>query len=60
MRYYGKDSKFPSKDLATAIRHITKTDQGRLKGHYLIGLEILEEQNQKEKPGETNLQLSDP
>ena len=28
----------------TAIRHIIKKDQGRLKGHYLVGLEILENQ----------------
>ncbi len=28
----------------TAIRHIIKQDLGRFKGHYLVGLEILENQ----------------
>lgn len=43
MRYYSKDSPYPSRDLATAIRHITKNESGRLKGHYLVGLEIIDE-----------------
>ena len=32
----------------TTIRHITMYDQGRCKGHYLVGLEILESQDRKE------------
>jgi hypothetical protein len=32
----------------TTIRHITMNDQGRFKGHYLVGLEILESQGRKE------------
>ena len=43
MRYYSHDSSHPHGDLATRIRHITKNDEGRLRGHYLVGLEILEE-----------------
>ena len=42
MRYYSDDSTLPHGELATQIRHITKNDEGRLKGHYLVGLEILE------------------
>ena len=43
MTYYSNDSSHPHGDLATKIRHITKNDEGRLRGHYLVGLEILEE-----------------
>jgi hypothetical protein len=42
MRYYQVDSMRPTGYLQTEIRHITKEDQGRLRGHYLIGLSILE------------------
>jgi hypothetical protein len=42
MRYYSDDSTLPHGELATQIRHITKNNEGRLKGHYLVGLEILE------------------
>jgi len=41
MRYYSDDLIHPSEYLETAIRHITRNDQGRLKGHYLVGLELL-------------------
>jgi hypothetical protein len=41
MRYYSGDSCYPSEYLETAIRHITKNDNGRFRGHYLVGLEIL-------------------
>ena len=41
MRYYSTDSCYPSEFMATAIRHITKNDNGRFRGHYLVGLEIL-------------------
>jgi len=43
MTYYSKDSPYPARSIATAIRHITKSESGRLKGHYLVGLEIIEE-----------------
>jgi hypothetical protein len=42
VKYYSSDSKYPSNYQKTAIRHITKNDEGRLKGHFLVGLEILE------------------
>jgi hypothetical protein len=41
VKYYSTDSDYPSEYLRTAVRHITRNDQGRLKGHYLVGLEIL-------------------
>ena len=41
MKYYSDESCYPSEDLETAIRHITKNDNGRFRGHYLVGLEIL-------------------
>jgi hypothetical protein len=46
MKYYSTGSVYRSECLKTVIRHITKNDQGRFKGHYLVGLEILEKQNQ--------------
>ncbi len=44
MKYYAKDS-LKRTELKTEIKHITKDDTGRFKGHYLVGLSILEEQN---------------
>ncbi|MFC1821303.1 hypothetical protein ACFL9T_01250 [Thermodesulfobacteriota bacterium] len=41
MKYYSYDDICPMEYLATEIRHITKTVEGRFKGHYLIGLELL-------------------
>ena len=41
MKYYTTDSKKPGKYLKTQIRHITK-DEGRFKGHCLVGLLVLE------------------
>lgn len=43
VKYYSIKSAYPSDCQKTAIRHITRNDQGRLKGHYLVGLEILED-----------------
>lgn len=48
MKYHTTDFSLPPEELKTQIKHITKEDQGRFKGHYLIGLLILENQ-------ETNL-----
>ena len=42
MKYYSYDDICPTEYLATEIRHITKTEEGRFKGHYLVGLELLE------------------
>lgn len=42
VKYYSENSGYPSESKATAIRHITREEQGPLRGHYLVGLEILE------------------
>ena len=47
MKYYSDGSAYPSDYLDTEILHIGKNDQKRFKNHYLIGLEILESQDQK-------------
>jgi hypothetical protein len=41
VKYYSVKSAYPSDWQKTAVRHITRNEQGRLKGHYLVGLEIL-------------------
>lgn len=40
-KYYSSGSVYPSENMRTLIRHITKNNKGRLKGHYLIGLKIV-------------------
>ena len=47
MKYYTMDSICPTKDLETRIARITKEDDGRFKGHNLVGLEILESGGEK-------------
>jgi len=42
MRYYKADLPEPSDYIKTEIRHITREEGGRFKGHYLIGLAIHE------------------
>lgn len=41
VKYYSTDAAYPSRYQKSAIRHITRNDEGRLKGHFLVGLEIL-------------------
>ena len=41
VKYYSTELADCSEYLGTMIRHVTKIDQGRLRGHYLVGLEIL-------------------
>ena len=41
MKYYVGGTVAQAEYRPTAIRHITKSEDGRFKGHYLIGLEIL-------------------
>jgi hypothetical protein len=43
VKYYAADSGYSPDFLSTEIRDITKDDEGRFKGHYMVGLEILEE-----------------
>ena len=40
-KYYSAGSVYPTQNMKTVIRHITKKNNGRLRGHYLIGLKIL-------------------
>ncbi len=47
VKYHPTDSGNPSEYMETKIRHMTKNDHGRLKGHYIVDLEILESQNSK-------------
>jgi hypothetical protein len=42
MKCYRTDSSLPPENLKIEIKHITKEDLGRFKGHYLVGLLILE------------------
>jgi len=42
MKYYPKEPNAPIEGMKTQIRHITKSEQGRFKGHYLVGLSILD------------------
>jgi hypothetical protein len=42
MTYYLADSQGARENLKTQIKHITKNEDGRFRGHYLIGLSILE------------------
>lgn len=44
MKYYGCNSLCTAEYRETAIRHINKDDNGRFKGHYLVYLEILDNQ----------------
>jgi hypothetical protein len=45
MRYYTAEASKPTEYLKTEIKHITKDDEGRFKGHYLIGISIQEDQD---------------
>jgi len=45
MRYYAEGSTVPTQYLKTQIRHISKDNGDRFKGHKLIGLLILEGQH---------------
>ena len=42
MKYNPTDSSDLPEYLRTEIRHITKIDEGKYKGHYLVGMLILE------------------
>ena len=45
MKYYSEDALQSPQYLETEIRQITKEDQGRFKGHYVVGLSILGDRN---------------
>lgn len=42
MKYYRTISSQPAEFLRTEIRHITLDEEGRFKGHYLVGFLILD------------------
>ncbi len=44
MKYNPVESSEQPKQLKTEIKHITQDEQGRFKGHYLVGLSILTDQ----------------
>ena len=45
MKYYTRDSCYHAEYLNTQIKDITKKEQGRFKGHCLVGLQILKDRN---------------
>ncbi|UCF94986.1 MAG: PilZ domain-containing protein [Desulfobacterales bacterium] len=45
LKYYSTDKSNPVEFLKTEIKHITKAEYGRFKGHYLVGVSILEKLN---------------
>ncbi|MBW2176394.1 MAG: PilZ domain-containing protein [Deltaproteobacteria bacterium] len=48
MQYYLSDSIGSTEDFETEISHITKKNQGRFKGHYLVGLAILDPETESQ------------
>ena len=40
LKCYYTDTYYPSESLETEIQHITKKEEGRFTGHYVVGLEI--------------------
>lgn len=47
LKYYTADASKSIEHLKTEIRHITRDEQGRFKGLYLVGLSILEDQKRR-------------
>jgi hypothetical protein len=44
MIYYPSPSAYPSERLETIIKQISRDEQGRYKGHFLVGLAVVREQ----------------
>lgn len=42
VNHYSSESAYPSERQKSAARHITWSGRERLRGHYLIGLEMME------------------
>lgn len=40
MKYYTDDSFCPTRTMETEISHITRDDQGRFQGHFIVGLAL--------------------
>ncbi len=47
MKYYPADSASHTEFIKTKIRYISKDNNGRFKGHYLIGISFFENQGQQ-------------
>ncbi len=47
LKYNPVDPLDPPEYLKTEIKHITKDEHGRFRGHYFVGLSILGKQNQQ-------------
>lgn len=39
-KYYSDNGSYPMVELNTEISHVTKAEEGRFKGHYIVGLTI--------------------
>jgi hypothetical protein len=39
-KFYTDDRSYPMVELNTEISHITKAEEGRFKGHYIVGLSV--------------------
>lgn len=50
MQYYLSDAIGSTEEFETEISHITKNDQGKFKGHYLVGLAILNPDSESQQP----------
>lgn len=47
MKYYSRDLIYPYQELGTKIKDIIFQKKGRLKGHFLVDLELIEEAEQE-------------
>ena len=45
MKYYSSDTLCPTQMLNTRIKYIAMEDQGKFKGHYMVGLEIAQDEH---------------
>ncbi len=61
MTYYLTDSQGMCEILKTQIKHITKNEDGRFRGHFLVGLSILQQNtdcgNPAQESGDSGAQL---
>lgn len=46
IKYYSNELMSPSKNMVTEIRNISKQEVGRFRGHYLVKLKAIREQDQ--------------
>ena len=60
LKYYTTDSSKPIEVLKTEIKHITKGEQGRFKGVYLVGLSIQGNQDSNQQNSPLPIKDSEP